>query len=334
MRTRTTAVGAYESLPIDNEAALVDVEIEVDEPGPHDLLVEVRAVSVNPVDVKVRAGLGAQEEPRILGFDAAGVVRATGSEVTAFAAGDEVYYAGSITRPGSNAGLQLVDSRIVGHKPSSLDFAEAAALPLTTLTAWETLFDKLRLGPDSTGRLLVVSAAGGVGSMVIQLARALTGVEIVGTASRAESAQWARELGAHHIADHHALVESVRTVVPDVQYVFSPVSGTNVEAYAELLTPRGEIVAIDEPPGMDLLPLKPKSLTWHWELMFTRPLFEPDSTAQREILDEVARMVDAGRIRTTLTSRLEGMTAANLREAHRMVESGGMVGKVVLVVSA
>ncbi|GAA1256592.1 zinc-binding alcohol dehydrogenase family protein [Pseudonocardia aurantiaca] len=333
MSTRTTtAVGAYESLPIEDEAALVDVEIEIGEPGPHDLLVEVRAVSVNPVDVKVRAGLAKQDEPKILGFDAAGVVRAIGSEVTVFAPGDEVYYAGSITRPGSNAGLQLVDSRIVGHKPSSLDFAEAAALPLTTLTAWETLFDKLRLGADSTGRLLVVSAAGGVGSMVIQLARTLTGLEVVGTASREESAKWARQMGAHHIADHHALVESVREVVPDVQYIFSPVSGRNVEAYAELLTPRGEIVAIDEPPGMDLLPLKPKSLTWHWELMFTRPLFEPQSTAQREILDEVARLVDAGRIRTTETTRLDGLTAANLREAHRMVESGGMVGKVVLSV--
>jgi zinc-binding alcohol dehydrogenase family protein len=332
MSTRTTAVGAYESLPIEDEAALVDVEIEIGEPGPHDLLVEVRAVSVNPADVKVRAGLAKQDEPKILGFDAAGVVLAIGSEVTVFAPGDEVYYAGSITRPGSNAGLQLVDSRIVGHKPSSLDFAEAAALPLTTLTAWETLFDKLRLGADSTGRLLVVSAAGGVGSMVIQLARTLTGLEVVGTASREESARWARQMGAHHIADHHALVESVLKVVPDVQYVFSPVSGRNVEAYAELLTPRGEIVAIDEPPGTDLLPLKSKSLTWHWELMFTRPLFEPESTAQREILDEVARLVDAGRIRTTLTTRLEGLTAANLREAHRMVESGGMVGKVVLSV--
>jgi zinc-binding alcohol dehydrogenase family protein len=330
MSTRTTAVGAYEGLPIDDEAALVDVEIEVDDPGPHDLLVEVRAVSVNPVDVKVRGSLGKQDEPRILGWDAAGVVRAIGSEVTAFAPGDEVYYAGSITRTGSNAGLQLVDSRIVGHKPSTLDFAEAAALPLTTLTAWETLFDKFGLGADSTGRLLVVSGAGGVGSMVIQLARALTGLEVIGTASREESAQWIRQMGAHHVADHHALVESVRQVVPDVQYVFSPVSDKNVEAYAELLTPRGEVVAIDEPEGMDLLPLKSKSLTWHWELMFTRPLFEPESTAQREILDEVARLVDAGKIRTTVTTTLPRLSAESLREAHRMVESGRMVGKVVL----
>ncbi|WP_346055959.1 zinc-binding alcohol dehydrogenase family protein [Amycolatopsis dongchuanensis] len=331
MSTRTSAVGSFRSLPVDDPDALVDVEIEVGEPGPHDLLVEVRAVSVNPVDVKVRAGFGSADEPKVLGFDAAGVVRAVGTEVRAFAPGDEVYYAGSINRTGSNAGLQLVDSRIAGHKPASLDFAEAAALPLTTITAWEGLFDRFRLGRDATGTLLVVSAAGGVGSMVLQLARKLTRLEIVGTASRPESAEWARELGAHHIADHHDLVREVRKVAPGgVQYVFSPVSGQNVEAYAELLTPRGEVVAIDEPEGMDLLPLKSKSLTWHWELMFTRPLYEPESTAQRELLDEVARLVDAGELRTTLTTRLSGLTAENVREAHRMVERGSMIGKVVI----
>ncbi|MCE3550541.1 zinc-binding dehydrogenase [Pseudonocardia sp. RS11V-5] len=173
----------------------------------------------------------------------------------------------------------------MGRNPRTLDWAEAAALPLTTITAWETLFDALRLGPADTGRLLVVSAAGGVGAMVTQLAEALTGVEVIGTASRQESAEFARSMGADHIADHHALVESVRKVVPDVQYVFSPVSGKNVEAYAELLTPRGEIVAIDEPPGMDLLPLKSKSITWHWELMFTRPLFQKTDATQRGLLD-------------------------------------------------
>lgn len=331
MSTRTTAVGALRALPINHPESLLDVEIEVADPGPHDLLVDVRAVSVNPVDVKVRAGLPDSAEPRILGFDAAGVVVATGAEVTAFRTGDEVYYAGSIDRAGSNAGLQLVDSRITGHKPVSLDFAEAAALPLTTITAWETLFDRFRLGPDSTGKLLVLSAAGGVGSMVTQLANELTNVEVIGTASRLESADWARRMGARHVADHHELVAEVRKVAPDgIQYVFSPVSGQNIEAYAELLTPRGEIVAIDEPEGMDLLPLKEKSLTWHWELMFTRPLHEPESPAQRELLDEVARLVDAGRVRTTLTTRLDGLTAAHLREAHRMVEQGHMVGKVVV----
>jgi NADPH2:quinone reductase len=331
MSTRTTAVGTFRSLPVDDEEALIDLEIEVGDPGPHDLLVEVRAVSVNPADVKVRAGFGASSEPKILGFDAAGVVRAVGAEVREFQPGDEVYYAGSIDRTGSNAGLQLVDSRIVGHKPSSLDFAEAAALPLTTITAWETLFDCFRLDRGATGTLLVVSAAGGVGSMVSQLASRLTNLDIVGTASRAESADWARKMGAGHIADHHNLVTEVRKVAPGgVQYIFSPVSGKNIEAYVELLTPRGAVVAIDEPEGMDLLPLKSKSLTWHWEMMFTRPLYEPESTAQRDLLNEVARLVDSGEVRTTVTTRLHGLNAGNLREAHRMVEQGSMIGKVVL----
>jgi zinc-binding alcohol dehydrogenase family protein len=318
MSTRTTAIDAF---------TFMEIEHEVPDPGPHDLLVEVRAVSVNPVDTKVRAGLDA---PRVLGFDAAGVVRAVGAAVTAYAPGDEVYYAGTIDRPGSNAGYQLVDEHLVGRKPRTLDWAQAAALPLTTITAWETLFDALRLGPASTGRLLVVSAAGGVGSMVIQLAKTLTGVEVIGTASREESAEFARALGADHLADHHSLVESVRAVVPDVQYVFSPVSGKNVEAYAELLTPRGEIVAIDEPPGMDLLPLKSKSITWHWELMFTRPLFQKTDATQRDLLNRVAELVDEGRIRTTLTKTFEGLTGENLRQAHAQLESGRTVGKVAL----
>ncbi|GAA4540947.1 zinc-binding alcohol dehydrogenase family protein [Pseudonocardia xishanensis] len=318
MTTRTTAIDAH---------TFTEIEFEVPDPGPHDLLVEVRAVSVNPVDTKVRAGL---DGPRVLGFDAAGVVRQVGSAVTAHAPGDEVYYAGTIDRPGSNAGFQLVDEHIVGRKPSTLDWAEAAALPLTTITAWETLFDALRLGAGSTGRLLVVSAAGGVGAMVTQLATTLTGVEVIGTASREESAAFARSMGADHVADHHDLVASVRKAVPDVQYVFSPVSGRNVEAYAELLTPRGEIVAIDEPPGMDLLPLKSKSITWHWELMFTRPLFQPADATQREILNRVADLVDEGRLRTTLTATLEGLTGDTLRRAHELSESGRAVGKIAL----
>jgi len=320
MTTRTTAIDAH---------TFTEIEFEVGDPGPHDLLVEVRAVSVNPADHKVRAGL---EGPGVLGYDAAGVVREVGADVTAYAPGDEVYYAGTIDRPGSNAGFQLVDEHIVGRKPSTLGWAEAAALPLTTITAWEALFDALRLGPGSTGRMLVVSAAGGVGAMVTQLAKTLTGVEVIGTASREESAAFARSMGADHIADHTTLVESVRKVAPDVQYVFSPVSGRNVEAYAELLTPRGEIVAIDEPPGMDLLPLKSKSLTWHWELMFTRPLYQPTDATQRELLNRVADLVDEGRIRTTLTQTYEGLTGANLEAAHRQLESGRTIGKVALTV--
>ncbi|MBO4236572.1 zinc-binding alcohol dehydrogenase family protein [Pseudonocardia alni] len=324
------AVVAPRPLPVDDPECLVDAEIEVGAPGPHDLLVDVRAVSVNPVDGKVRSSFDAADGPKVLGFDAAGVVVGVGERVQGYAPGDEVYYAGAIDRPGSNAHRQLVDSRIVGRKPSTLDFAAAAALPLTSITAWECLHDHLRVTADTTGTLLVVSAAGGVGSMVLQLGRR-TGLTLVGTASRTESADWARQMGAHAVADHHDLVGTVREVAPDgVQYVFSPVSAGNVEAYAELMTPRGIVVAIDEPEGLDTLPLKTKSQAWHWELMFTRPLSEPGSTVQREILDEVSRLVDAGELRTTETRRLQGLTAASLREAHRLIESGGTVGKIVV----
>jgi NADPH2:quinone reductase len=231
------AVVAPRPLSVDDPECLVDAEIEVGAPGPHDLLVDVRAVSVNPVDGKVRSSFDPADGPKVLGFDAAGVVVEVGDRVQGYAPGDEVYYAGAIDRPGSNAHRQLVDSRIVGRKPSTLDFAAAAALPLTSITAWECLHDHLRVTADTTGTLLVVSAAGGVGSMVLQLGRR-TGLTLVGTASRTESADWARQMGAHAVADHHDLVGTVREVAPDgVQYVFSPVSAGNVEAYAELMTP-------------------------------------------------------------------------------------------------
>lgn len=324
------AVVAPRPLPVDDPGALVDSEIEIGAPGPYDLLVDVRAVSVNPVDRKVRSSFDPADGPKVLGFDAAGVVVETGESVQGYAPGDEVYYAGSIDRPGSNAHRQLVDSRVVGRKPSTLDFAAAAALPLTSLTAWECLHDHLRITADSAGTMLVVSAAGGVGSMVLQLGRR-TALALVGTASRHESAEWAREMGAHAIADHRDLVGSVRRAAPDgVQYVFSPVSVGNVEAYAELMTPRGVVVAIDEPEGLDTLPLKTKSQAWHWELMFTRPLFEPEGGVQRGILDEVASLVDTGELRTTETTRLHGLTAGSVREAHRLIETGSSIGKIVI----
>ena len=226
-----------------------------------------------------------------------------------FAVGDEVYYAGSIAGSGSNAGLQLVDERVIGHKPSSLDFAEAAALPLTTITAWEALFDKLGLERDATGTLLVLGAAGGVGSMVVQLARRLTGLTVIATASRPESIAWARDMGAHHVVDHHRWIAEVRRVAPGgVDDVFTPFSTGNVDAFAEVLKAHGAVVAIDDPEGLDLLALKTKSITWHWEFMFTRPLHEPESTYQHELLDEASRLVDAGILRTTLTARLSPST--------------------------
>jgi zinc-binding alcohol dehydrogenase family protein len=329
--TRTHAVGAWKNLPIDDPESLVDLEIEIPEPGPHDLLVDVRAVSVNPVDMKVRSSFTPGDGPKILGFDAAGVVTGIGSQVTAFAVGDEVYYAGSIARTGSNAASQLVDERITGHKPRTLDFAEAAALPLTTITAWETLFDKLAMNRDTTGTLLVMAAAGGVGSMVVQLVRQLTGVEVIAATSRPESTEWAQVMGAHHVVDRRDLIEQVRAITPaGVDAIFTPFSAGNVETFAELLKPRGAVVAIDEPEGLDLLPLKSKSQTWHWELMFTRPLFEPDSDYQHELLEEVARLVDAGTLRTTLSTRLGPLNAETLREAHKRIETFGTVGKIVI----
>jgi NADPH:quinone reductase len=329
--TRTRAVAYLHSGPIDASDALVDIEIDVPAPGPHDLLVEVRAVSVNPVDVKVRAGVDPGGAPKVLGFDAAGVVVGTGDAVTSFSVGDEVYYAGSISRPGSNAGLQLVDERITGHKPASLGFAEAAALPLTTITAWEALFDHLRLGPDSRGTLLVMAAAGGVGSMAVQLARRLTGVTVIGTASRPESTRWVEDMGAHHVVNHHHLREEIRDAAPGgVDAILSPFSAGNVETYAEILRPRGEVVAIDEPEGLDLLPLKSKSQTWHWEFMFTRPLHEPESTYQRQLLDRVARLVDDGVVRSTMSVRLGPLNAETLRAAHRQLETSASIGKTVI----
>ncbi|MGW4464301.1 zinc-binding alcohol dehydrogenase family protein [Micromonospora sp. NPDC004704] len=326
------SVGYRRNLPVSDPESLVDVELPVPVPGPHDLLVRVEAVSVNPADAKVRANVGPVDgEVKVLGYDAAGVVVAVGSGVTRFAVGDEVYYAGSIGRPGSNARFHAVDEHVVGHKPTTLTFAEAAALPLTTITAWEALFDSFALTEGSTGTLLVLGAAGGVGSMAIQLARVLTDLTVVATASRPESRRWAEDLGAHHVVDHRDLVASVRAVAPaGVDYLISPFTAGNIERYAEIVRPRGHIVAIDEPEGLELLPLKAKSISWHWEFMFTRPLFLPTDPTQHDLLERTARLVDEGRIRTTLTTQLGPIDAANLRRAHELVESSATIGKVVI----
>lgn len=322
------AVGYRRNLPISDPASLVDLELPVPVPGEHDLLVRVEAVSVNPVDIKVRKNSDPGGEPKILGYDAAGVVVAVGGAVTLFRPGDEVWYAGSIARAGTNAQFHLVDERITGPKPASLDFAAAAALPLTTLTAWESLFDRLRLTSTSTGTLLVLGAAGGVGSILVQLARHLTDLEIIGTASRAESRQYVLDRGAHRVVDHH---DDLAAALPDgVDYLFTPFSAGMVDTFAQLVRPYGAIVAIDEPAGLDLRPLKSKSIAWHWEMMFTRALYDPTSTAQHEILREAAELVDKGVLHTTLTERIDGINAANLRRAHGIVESGAAIGKTVL----
>jgi len=326
------AIGSYGALPVSDPQCLVDVELPEPELRPRDVLVRVQAVSVNPVDVKRRAALEQSETPTVLGYDAAGTVEQIGPEVSTLETGDEVYYAGDVTRPGANAELQAVDERIAACRPGSLSFAEAAALPLTSITAWESLFERFGLTGNSRGTLLIVGAAGGVGSVMIQLAKQLTRVDVLATATRPESRDWVTGLGADHVVDHHDLVDSVRAHgVDGVEYIFSPHSRDNVDAYAEIIRPLGEICAIDEPEGLDLLALKTKSVTWHWELMFTRAMFEtPDMIEQKHLLSRVAELVDEQRVRTTMTESIHDFSAAGLRRAHELVESGRMTGKVVV----
>jgi len=322
-------------LPIDDPKALVEMELAMPEPGPHDVVVEVRAVSVNPVDTKIRLGV-AVTEPRVLGWDASGVVQSVGDSVTLFAPGDEVFYAGSLIRPGSNSQFQAVDERIVGKKPRTLGFAEAAALPLTSITAWELLFDRLRV-PEGGGAgksLLVIGAAGGVGSILIQLARQLTQLRVVATASRSETRQWCLDLGAHAVVDHaNPLAEELKAAgIGEVDLVASLTQ--TPQHYAQIiesLKPQGRIGVIDDMPTLDVMPLKTKCLSLHWEMMFTRSRFEtPDMAEQGRLLAEVAALVDAGRVRTTVGEHFGTIDAANLRRAHAFVESGKARGKVVL----
>jgi zinc-binding alcohol dehydrogenase family protein len=332
------AVGYRQSHPIDHPEALLDIELPDPTPSGHDILVEVRAVSVNPVDTKIRRNAGPLDgQFRVLGWDAAGVVRAVGEQVTLFKPGDRVMYAGALLRPGTNSELHLVDERIVGHAPASLGFEEAAALPLTSLTAWELLFDRLQVPMDETtqaGKLLVVGAAGGVGSMLVQLARQLTGLTIVGTASRPETQQWVRELGAHHVVDHAApLVPQLAAAgVGQVQYVASLThSDQHLPQVAEALAPQGKLGIIDDPEHFDILLLKRKSISLHWEFMYTRSMFQTDDMIeQHRILERVAQLVDDGVLKTTVAERFGAINAANLRRAHQLLESGKSRGKIVL----
>ncbi len=329
------AIGYTANLPLDDPQSLIAREVPRPLLEPHDLLVDVKAVSVNPVDVKQRARAAAHGF-RVLGYDAAGVVVETGSAVTLFEKGDQVYYAGALDRPGSNAQLQAVDERIVGRKPASLSFADAAALPLTTLTAYEALFDTLRLDPSSEGTLLIVGAAGGVGSIMIQLAKVKApGVRIIGTASRPETVAWVTELGADAVVDHRGdLAENVLAVAPEgVDWIFTAASDKPgaVAAYVKISKPFGQIVAIDDPHHLDVVSLKGKALSWHWEFMFARSRHHSaDMIAQHRILNEVAELLDEGRVRSTVTQRFSPIDPAQLREAHRIVESGRAIGKVVV----
>lgn len=322
-------------LPIDDPDALVEIDLPQPVPGPRDLLVAVRAVSVNPVDTKVRNNMPVTA-PRILGFDAVGTVAAVGADVTLFKEGDEVFYAGSLLRPGSNARFQLVDERIVGRKPRSLGDADAAALPLTAITAWEMLFDRLKIveGGNHGESILIIGAGGGVGSILVQLARRLTGLKVIGTASREETARWVHELGAHHVIDHgKPLAPQLEAL--GIGQVDHLVSLTHTDAYyeqiVEIVKPQGQFGLIDDPASLDATKLKRKSISLHWESMFTRSTYEtPDMGKQHDLLDRVAELVDNGVLRTTVGEHFGAITAENLRRAHKLIESHKAKGKIVL----
>jgi zinc-binding alcohol dehydrogenase family protein len=333
------AIGLHKYLPIDHPDSLIDVEIEKPQPSGRDLLVQVKAISVNPVDTKVRSPKeNVEEAPRILGWDVAGIVEETGSECSLFQPGDEVYYAGSIIRPGGNSEFHLIDERIVGHKPATLSFAESAALPLTTITAWEALYDRLGISRHPDGNenktILIIGAAGGVGSIAIQLA-GMAGLNIIATASRPETIEWVKELGADYVINHHEafLPQLKKRGFEHVDYIFCLNSTfQHWSNMAEAIAPQGKIcsiVGMGEPVNLQLL--NSKSVTFVWELMFTRSMYQTDDMEeQHKLLDRVAKMVDAGKIRTTLTECIEPINAKNLRIAHQKIESGLTIGKIVL----
>ena len=332
------AIAYYHSLPIQDPLALQDIELPEPVAGPRDLLVEVKAISVNPVDTKVRQNVQPEADAaKVLGWDVAGVVKAVGSDVSLFKVGDKVFYAGSIARAGGNSERHVVDERIVGHMPKSLDFAQAAALPLTAITAWELLFERLGVSEGKTDEqqsLLIVGAAGGVGSILTQLASQLTALKVIGSASRPETQSWVRELGADIVVDHsqplseelkHHGVNAVTHVARLTQ------TDQHLDQLVEALAPQGKLALIDDPKALDITKLKRKSLSLHWEFMYTRSLFEtPDMIEQHHLLNRVAELIDAGTLRTTVGEHFGSINAANLRRAHALLESGKSKGKIVL----
>ena len=332
------AVGYKVPGPIALNTALVDIDLPRPVAAGYDILVEVKAVSVNPVDYKIRSSTPpADGDWKVLGWDAAGIVREVGYDVTQFAIGDAVYYAGSITRTGTNAEFHLVDARIVGRKPASLNWAAAAALPLTGLAAWEAMFDRLDVAktvPGAASAILIIGGAGGVGSIAIQIARQCTDLIVITTASRPETEEWVRGLGAHHVIDHsRSLAAQVAELgIGAPAFVFSTThTEQHVADIAELIAPQGRFALIDDPTGFDIMLFKRKAVSIHHELMFTRSIYgTPDMSEQGEILDALAVLVDDGKIRTTLTRTLSPINAANLKTAHALIETGTTTGKIAL----
>jgi len=332
------AVGLTKYLPISDPNSLQDLEIDRPIVKEHDLLIQVKAISVNPVDTKVRGSKSKPDEPRILGWDAAGIVREMGEKVTGFQPGDEVYYAGDITRPGSNSEFQLVDYRIVGHKPKSLEFASAAALPLTSITAWEALFDRLNISPDGADAgksLLIINGAGGVGSIAIQLATKLARLKVIATASRPETIAWCQKLGADYVVNHrHNLAEEIEKIdYPTVDYILclNDTDG-HWQAIAQAIKPQGTICSVvenQEPLSMNVL--KQKSAGLVWEFMFTRSMYQTEDMAkQGELLDKVSQLIDRDTLISTCKDIVRPINAANLRSVHQRIEAGKAIGKIVL----
>lgn len=330
------AIGYQQSLPIENELSLQDIELETPTAHGHDILVEVKAVSVNPVDFKIRQAMPAADgEYKVIGWDATGVVKSVGENVSLFKPGDKVWYAGDITRSGSNVQFQLVDERIVGHMPSSLSYGEAAALPLTSITAWELLFDRLNVSKnDDSKSILVIGAAGGVGSIMVQLLKQRTKLNIIASASRPETISWLEDLGADTIVNHRNPIseEFAAKNLSEVDYV---VSLNNTEQHLpeieKVVKPQGQFALIDDPETLNIVPFKNKSVSVHWELMFTRSLFKTDDMQEQHIiLNNVATMIDQGQIKTTVGEHLGKINAANLRKAHQHLETQTAKGKVVL----
>ncbi len=332
------AIAYHEPGEIDRDDALLDIDLPMPEATGRDLLVAVKAVSVNPVDTKIRRSARPDgNDPKVLGWDAAGIVHAAGPDTSLFRPGDAVFYAGAIGRPGSNSEFQLVDERIVGARPRTLDWGAAAALPLTTVTAWEMLFDRLDVGrpvPGAEPAIVIIGGAGGVGSIAIQLARALTGLTVIATASRPETVSWVREMGAHHVVDHsRPLAEQVVGLgLGAPAFVFSTTqTDRHLSEIVEMIAPQGRFGVIDDPPTLDITPFKRKSASVHWELMYTRTIYQTaDMAEQGRLLNEVSRLVDDGTLRSTMTRNDGPITAAALKRVHALIESGRARGKIVL----
>ena len=330
------AIGYQENLPVENKKSLQDIEVEVPTATGRDILVEIKAISVNPVDYKIRQSRKPKNgDWEIVGWDAAGIVKEIGEEVSLFSVGDEVWYAGDLTRQGSNAQYQLVDERIVGRKPKNLSFGEAAAMPLTALTAWELLFDRMQVDRnDESKNILIIGAAGGVGSILVQLAKKLTKLKVIGTASRDKTTSWLNELGVNVVLNHNNKLseELEKKELAEADYIISlNATETHFDEIVKIINPQGKFGFIDDPEVLNAALFKPKAVSIHYELMFTRSLFQTsDMIEQHHILDKISELIEKGTIKTTVGEHFGKINAKNIRKAHELLESRKAKGKIVL----